>query len=66
MTNHFVGVGDHKDCGTAFVDTLEEFNELIGEFRIDISGRLIRDQECGAIDEAMATRCCWPPESSLG
>ena len=46
----------------------QRVEHVVGGVRIEIAGRLVGQQERGALAtaRAIATRCCSPPESSAG
>lgn len=45
LRNQFMFMGDHHNGGTHFVDLGEQLHDLIGEFRVDIAGGLVRQDE---------------------
>lgn len=45
LRNQFMFMGDHHNGGTHFIDLGEQLHDLIGEFRVDIAGGLVRQDE---------------------
>ena len=48
---HVMLVGNHQNGGSAFVDGFEHLYDLIGEFRVDVSGRLVRYDKGRVVDQ---------------
>ena len=50
------------------VELLEHAHDLDAGLAVEVAGRLVGEQQRGSLTSAraMATRCCWPPESWLG
>jgi hypothetical protein len=63
-------VGDHDDgdapCSRLSLTSSSMISWLA--LRVEVAGRLVGEQHSGRVTmaRAMATRCCWPPESSAG
>ena len=55
---------DHRDAEVVH-DPVQGGEHLLGRDRVERRGRLVEHEICGpaAKTEAMATRCCCPPES---
>ena len=52
----------------AGVDLAEQVHDLERQVRIEVAGRLVGQDDRGSLTSAraMATRCCSPPDSSIG
>jgi hypothetical protein len=62
-------VGDHHDgLAELAVELLQQAQDLVGGLAVEVAGGLVADQQRGSETSAraIATRCCWPPDSSLG
>ena len=42
---------DHQHGGAALVDGAEQIYDLVGKCRVDVAGRLVRDDHGGVIDK---------------
>jgi len=62
-----VGRGDDGDA-LLLVQLLEERDDLLAGLEVEVTGRLVGEDDPGsfASARAIATLCCWPPESSDG
>ena len=63
-------VGDHDDRLAELVDGVaHEGEDLAAGAAVEVAGGLVGEDQLRASDasaRATATRCCWPPDSSLG
>ena len=61
-------MGNHQNCSTDIVDALEQFYDLVGQFRSMLPVGSSAMISCGSFTSAraIATRCFSPPESSSG
>ena len=52
----------------AGVEVMEQGHDLDPGRAVEVAGRLVGEDHGGSVTmaRAMATRCCWPPDSSLG
>ena len=50
------------------VELGQQVHDLAAGRGVEVAGRLVGEQHGGSVTmaRAMATRCCWPPESSAG
>ena len=51
VTDQIVLMSNHEYSSTLIVDALEELDYLVGELGVDITRRLVRDDELGVVDE---------------
>ena len=62
-------VGDH-DQGAAALGLMpaEDPEDLVAGSGVELSGRLVGEDQDRVLEQAraIATRCCWPPESWEG
>ena len=61
-------VSYHKHSGASLVYLVKDPDDLLGGTGVKVSCRLVGNNELGLFTSALAiaTRCCSPPESSLG
>ena len=61
-------VGDDHDRLAALVVAAEQREDLARALAVEVAGRLVGQQHRRAVTSAraMATRCCWPPDTRLG
>jgi len=59
---------DHEREPAVVPQALEEGDDLVPGLFVQVGGGLVGQQDPGVLTSAraMATRCCWPPESSEG
>ena len=62
-----VGDVDEGDAGAA-LQVLQLAAHLLAELGVEVGQRLVEQEDSGSTTRlrASATRCCWPPDSSLG
>ena len=59
----------HHDNGNArIMELVDERHHLFTGMAVQVAGRLVSQDNGGVVDKrrAMATRCCWPPDSLAG
>ena len=54
--HQFMLVGDHDDGGAAAVDLVEQLHNLKGKLRVDVAGRLVRNQQRRVVDQRAGKR----------
>ena len=49
-------MGNHQNCSTDIVDALEQFYDLVGQFRVDVAGRLVRNDKLRIVYQRTGNR----------
>jgi hypothetical protein len=62
-----VGDQQHRDLAIA-VQPLQDLHDLDAGAAVEVAGRLVGQDQLGSLTSAraIATRCCWPPDSWFG